>query len=271
MKPASLSLLCCALSGLSSLAEVPGQATAEWISASPTCEPGKPLVTGVRMVVAPDHHTYWINPGESGMKTSVVWDLPAGWQAGELEMPVPKRFKTGELSGFGYDGTVIYPVKLTPPADFTGPANLKGKLTWLACNDAHCIPGRAEISLQLQTGVAVATEHSEVLRSAQGRVPVAAPGLELDVAEAGENLLLTLKVPANPACDPAASEVFPVTPQVLDSAAEIQFTLKSVGIWTATVRKSEYFTPPLAGLRLVLAGKGTTPPLTVAWEKDKND
>lgn len=90
-------------SGTVSIAAVrSGKAEVDWLSVSATVAPGKPVQTALRLVVDPGWHTYWENPGEGGMGISVKWDLPAGWTAGALEHPVPQRFMTGELAGFGY-------------------------------------------------------------------------------------------------------------------------------------------------------------------------
>jgi DsbC/DsbD-like thiol-disulfide interchange protein len=253
------------LAGFSAAAS-PGRAAVKWIAASTTYQSGKVLETAVRMVIDEGHHTYWVNPGEGGMKTSVVWELPEGWSAGELEQPVPKRFKTGELAGFGYEGTVVFPVRLTAPANFTGDASLKGRVTWLACNEDQCIPGDAEISLNLTAGPPAATGDSELIDAARRLVPVAAPGLVLDVAEIGDDLLLTLKIDGPITCDPATSEVFPATPEAIDAAAEVHFEKASGGDWTATVKKSEYLSGPVSALTLVFTGKGTPAPLLVTWK-----
>ena len=266
MKPAILAIICASLGSVSAV-EKPGRAEVTWVTSSHNYQPGKPVETGIRMVIDEGHHTYWINPGEGGMKTSVSWELPPGWTAGELEQPVPIRFKTGELPGFGYEGSVIFPVKLTAPADSSGVANLKGTVTWLACNDRHCIPGRAEISLQLNPGPPAPSADSVALHQAQKRVATPAEGMTLGVKESGGNLILTLYCGATTPSDPTKSEVFPVTPQVVDSAAAIRFERNPDDTWTATVPKSEYLTGPPTALDLVLAGPGTSPPLSIGWKK----
>lgn len=243
-----------------------GQASADWLSSSSTYQAGRPLQTGVRVTVDPDWHTYWENPGEGGMKISVKWELPAAWTAGELQQPVPKRFMTGDLPGFGYEGTVIFPVVLTPPADFKGEAVLKGKVSWLTCNDQKCVPGDAALELRLTAGAPVATPDSDSLAKALLKIPVpATDGTTLHVATTGETLALTLTLPAGKDLNLADYDVFPATPQAIDAAAKFDFR-KDGDHWSAEVRKSEYATGAIPEITLVFAGKSGQAPFSLTWK-----
>ena len=256
--------------GVSLAAVRSGQATVEWIAASFTCEAGKPVQTAVRMVLDEGWHTYWINPGEGGMKTSVKWQLPAGWTAGELEHPVPKRFMTGELQGFGYEGTVVFPVKLTPPADFTGEAKLKGKISWLTCNDDKCIPGEAELELSVAAGNPSATDDAKVIQAALAKIPQPQQGwVQFDVTEKPGIVALRIEAHATHPLDLNDYEIFPATPQVIDPAAKIQFTWNGAK-WIAEVPKSEFAPKPIKELTLVLGGKAQQPPISLTWS-EKNE
>ena len=46
--------------------------------------PGQPLWLGLQITHQPDWHTYWKNPGDSGLPTDLAWTLPAGLDAGEI-------------------------------------------------------------------------------------------------------------------------------------------------------------------------------------------
>jgi DsbC/DsbD-like thiol-disulfide interchange protein len=39
---------------------------------------GKPVWLGLAIDHAPHWHTYWKNPGDSGLPTTLTWQLPAG-------------------------------------------------------------------------------------------------------------------------------------------------------------------------------------------------
>lgn len=264
LKIAAVSAVLCAAT---SAAVRSGKASADWITASRTCEPGTAITTGIRLAVDQGWHTYWINPGEGGMKLSVTWELPAGWSAGEPAHPVPKRFLTGDLPGFGYEGTVIFPVTVTPPADFTGEAKLKGKLSWLTCNDTGCVPGSADLELTLFAGLPTPTAEAKQIEATLRKIPITPPGnrITLKVVEQPKSLVLTIDGLAGKNVNLAEYRIFPATPQVVDPAAKIQFA--NVGKqWTAEVPKSEYAPKPVTELTLVLAGESDQSPISLTWK-----
>ncbi|MFT3990138.1 MAG: protein-disulfide reductase DsbD family protein [Luteolibacter sp.] len=253
-----------------------GKATADLLAASPTYQPGQPLQVAVRLKMDFGWHTYWSNPGEGGMKLGVKWQLPPGWTAGEPGYPVPKAFRTGDLAGYGYEGTVVFPITLTPSAGATGLVKATAAISWLTCNDDACVPGKAEISLDLNQGAAKETTDAQEIRAATEKLPMPQPDWKFKVVEEGKTLELTLQGPE--ALDLAGVKVFPETEQAVDPAAKIEFkksggwgsatsgseasVFKSGKVWSATVPKNEYATAPLKTLSLVIA---TEPPVRVTW------
>jgi thiol:disulfide interchange protein DsbD len=137
------------------LAAIPGhslraQVQASLVSAEDTVRPGRPFTVAVRLVHQPEWHTYWVNPG-TGLPTSLKWSLPAGWTAGAIRWPAPEVLKdsTGAIAGNGYEGDLLLPVTITPPAGIApGPVQLKAAAEWLMCRDV-CKPGKAELKLDL--------------------------------------------------------------------------------------------------------------------------
>jgi len=243
-----------------------GKATAEWITVSNTVEPGRPTQSAIRMVLDPSWHTYWLNPGEGGMQTTVKWELPPGWTAGELKYPVPKRFVSAGLAGYGYQDTVIFPLLLVPPADFTGNALLRGKISWLTCDDATCAPGNAEISLTLAAGTPVPSPDAAAIENALTLLPVEDSAVVLDVVETQGNLQLTIRLTAPGIINPATAQVFPLTHHAVEESTPIQF-VKSGAVWTASVPKSGYATAPLTTLTLLLADHRMPGAIFTTWDK----
>jgi DsbC/DsbD-like thiol-disulfide interchange protein len=244
-----------------------GQATADWWTSSVHYRPGEPVETAIRMEVDPGWHTYWSNPGEGGMKLSVDWELPEGWSAGEPAHPVPVRFMTGGLAGFGYEGEVLFPVTVTPPAGATGETTLKAKVSWLTCDDSACVPGDAVLTLTLLPGKPLESANARAIAAARAKVPQPMEGAALAVAEEGATLVLQLRLPEGSQLDPARSSVFPETPQAVDPAAVIGFT-RDGDHWAARVPKNEYAAGPLKELTLVLAPDDGSAPAAVTWKAE---
>jgi len=135
----------------------PSPVTGSLVAADTAVQPGRPLTVALRLVHNPRWHTYWINPG-TGLPTSLEWKLPPGWTAGEIQWPAPNVIKdrAGVITGNGYEGEILLPVTLTPPADLpgSGSVTLAARADWLMCEDL-CIPGGADVSLTLTVAAGV--------------------------------------------------------------------------------------------------------------------
>ena len=70
----------CALASVSAVAQgntsSDRHVTASLISETRNAVPGRPLHLALRQQIQPGWHTYWSNPGESGLPTTIVWSLP---------------------------------------------------------------------------------------------------------------------------------------------------------------------------------------------------
>ena len=109
---------------------------------------GAPNWVALRLKPESGWHTYWRNPGDSGLPTTLAWTLPENWQAGDIAWPYPSLHKQGDLVNYGYDGQTLHLVPLEVPAGIEGEHTVKALAKWLVCADI-CIPGQAELSLTL--------------------------------------------------------------------------------------------------------------------------
>ncbi|WP_265594241.1 protein-disulfide reductase DsbD domain-containing protein [Haloferula sp. BvORR071] len=246
-----------------------GHGEAELLAQSATYQTGKPVTVGIRLKVEDGWHAYWTNPGEGGMAMSAKWTLPEGWKAGALQAPVPKRFMTGELPGFGYEGEAVYLVDLTPPAGAgsgASTAECKVKLSWLTCDEKACVPGDVELAVKLAPGDGAPGKDAAALTAAAKKIPQPLQGAALKVEEADKALKLTITAPAGVDLDGA--QAFPATEQVVDAADPLKFARSADG-WTATAKKSEYATGAPTLLDIVLAGGKLERPLVVSWQAAK--
>ncbi|MBI3676814.1 MAG: thioredoxin family protein [Proteobacteria bacterium] len=115
-----------------------------------TATPGHAVYVALSQHIAPDWHTYWRNAGDSGEPPQIAWSLPKGWTAGSIIWPVPSKLPVGPLMNYGYEGSVLLPVALTPPAiAMPGSiAEIRAHVSLLVCSDI-CIPEQADLSLRL--------------------------------------------------------------------------------------------------------------------------
>jgi thiol:disulfide interchange protein DsbD len=124
--------------------------TAELVADRAAIAPGQTIHIALRQVMEPGWHTYWRNPGDSGEATTLAWTLPAGWRAGDLQWPAPKKLPIGPLMDFGYEGTALLPLDLTAPADAKPgqTVQLKAQAGFLICKEV-CVPADAVVALAL--------------------------------------------------------------------------------------------------------------------------
>jgi len=118
-------------------------------------EPGKPFRVGVRLVMDPGWHTYWKDPGDAGLATTVVWQLPEGFSAGPLGWPAPEQvIEPGNIKANAYTGETLLTTTITPPKTLpVGKVTLSARVDWLVC-EKTCLPGGAGVSLWLPVGTA---------------------------------------------------------------------------------------------------------------------
>ncbi|PWB61138.1 MAG: thiol:disulfide interchange protein, partial [Bradyrhizobiaceae bacterium] len=116
-----------------------------------TLQPGIPFTAGIVLTMDPGWHTYWKNPGESGLATEVRWIVPEGFTVGETEWPLPeKKIEEGDVLTFGYGGETMLLATITPPATALPgtAADLRVEAEWLEC-EKTCVPGSGRAALRL--------------------------------------------------------------------------------------------------------------------------
>ncbi|MEN9544640.1 MAG: hypothetical protein RLZZ598_1473 [Pseudomonadota bacterium] len=182
--------------------------------------PGKPVWLGLQLTHQPHWHTYWKNPGDSGLPTTLAWTLPAGVTASEIDWPAPSRLSIGPLLNHGYEGTVLLPVALTVPADFSGDRlHVKLRADWLVCK-TECIPEHGEFTLALPTTQAIAG-HAAAFEAAFARRPLALPAAQTRARIEGDAIVWTLDgLPASVRGRDAA--FYAETAGVIETAAPIK-------------------------------------------------
>lgn len=237
---------------------------AELIAHAPQgIEPGQPLWLGLQITHQPEWHTYWKNPGDSGLPIEMAWTLPAGLDAGEIAWPLPKKIPIGTLANYGYEGTVLLPVPVTVASTFapkalSGDATVRLRATWLVCRK-ECIPEEGEFTLSIPArsttamhgaafDAALAAQPRPVMGSVQGVRPDSHARIE------GNTLQLSVQgLPVE--LRGKTLELFPETPEVIENAAAWTQAWKGA-VWTAEVPLAAQRSNSPDPLPVVLAADG---------------
>ncbi len=192
---------------------------AELIAATDAVVPGQALTVALKLKHEHEWHTYWQVPGDSGLPTRIEWLLPAGFTAGPIEWPHPKRLPAGPLVNFGYEGETLLLTTIKVPADLPvgGKVTLAGKAEWLECKDV-CIPGSSDIALTLPVKAAAGPSASAGLFDAtRSRVPQPLAGFAGQGTIDGARIKLSFALPAGKAA--TRLEFFPVEEGRIEAAA----------------------------------------------------
>jgi len=140
-----------------------GHIEAELVAQEAAVVPGGTTYVAVRQKIDKGWHTYWRNAGDAGEATKLAWTLPAGWKAGDIVWPTPKRLLEGEaphqLAVYAYEGEVLLPVAIEVPADAKvgSTARLKVAVAFLVCAEI-CVPEDAVLTLSPPVAAAPKTD-----------------------------------------------------------------------------------------------------------------
>ncbi len=199
---------------------------------------GQPLRVALRQQIQPGWHTYWSNPGESGLATTIEWSLPPGFKAGRIEWPTPERFNAGPVVFYGYKDDALLPVEIDVPKDLQPGSDLtiSAHVSWLACGDI-CVPEEADLSLSIPVGTVSERDPSSVqaFASSPARTPTSNPFVTTANSFEGK---ITLRVATGDARQLRDVTFFPADEDVIDDGAPQPVILDSEGL-TLTLKRNQ--------------------------------
>lgn len=206
-------------------------------------QPGQPFTVALRLRMKQHWHTYWRNPGDSGLPTEIRWSLPPGFSAGPIQWPTPERLPVGPLMNFGYEGEAILLTQITPPADLvpTGKVTLRADASWLVC-EKECIPGNASLlasapAAPATTSVAPDKALTATFATARAQMPMPLSGATFETS--GDSLTLAAPLPNGlTASDIKTAAFFPVDESLLENAAPQKLAIANGALSLAVQRSN---------------------------------
>ncbi|HEY0961025.1 MAG TPA: thioredoxin family protein [Pseudomonadales bacterium] len=227
--------------------------------------PGETLWTALRLDHAPGWHTYWLNPGDAGIPTTIAWTLPEGVSAGEIVWPVPERFDLpGDVVDFGYTGEIFLLVPLQVSAEFNGDKlSASADVKWLECEEL-CIPGGAVVPLDVPVSPSTPAPLNEAAAAGFAQTRAALPrsdiALDAQFSVAGGNIELLVQATENIFEGARDITFIPDANRVFDYIAPQNITsqLSSLQLSQKHTRRVEREVPDrVGGLLLVSDANGT--------------
>ncbi len=255
-------VLLCLSTGLSWAQGLPAQSSvvstpqlrAELVAHAPQgVQAGQTLWMGLRLQHAREWHTYWRNPGDSGLPTQMTWQLPAGVQAGEVAWPLPQKLRAGPLTNYGFEGDTLLAVPLTVDRSFQanqGRLEVQMRANWLVCR-LECIPQEGDFALSIP----VSSSHAPMgaaFEAVMAQQPSTLANTSAVIRfDAGFMQIEVRGLPA--ALQNQPLQIFPETAELIVSAAELH--PKATQTWQGDVWTARL---PLSNLR-------GTDPRQVRW------
>src|SRR5271155_3570879 len=241
------------------VAQAPAESHAklELIAEDSSQMPGKPQWIGILFQLDPGWHIYWQNAGDSGEPPKITWNLPAGFIAGPIEWPAPKRLGSGSIIDYGYEDQVLLmaPIRAPMSFDYEGRPNVQfvADVKYVVCREI-CIPGKAHLALALPlTNDAQAREWHEQFEQARKEIPKPAPAAWKISARAAQNNLI-LSIAGAPQTKSAT--FFPQAAGIIENSAPQVLATDRAGIHL-TLKVSEQAAGPPTQLKGVVVLDGS--------------
>jgi len=228
--------------------------------------PGRPLRLALRQQIEAGWHTYWLNPGDSGLPTTIEWILPQEFKAGPIAWPIPKRIAYGPVVDYGYEDEVLLPVDIDVPARLSPGTDIviAAHVSWLVCADT-CIPEDAQLSISIPAAAEAEADPqwAERLVSSGAHLPLPNP---FRTTASATDTQITLHVATGDAAKLHDVAFFPADRDVIDDDAPQMTTVGPDGL-TLTLQRDGGKPLPAAinGLLVFrdLAAQGDTGPQAI--------
>jgi thiol:disulfide interchange protein len=177
------------------------QVAAQLVASVDAVFPGSEIYLGVHQRIIPHWHTYWFNSGDSGLATTIEWQLPEGASAGEILWPIPSRISLGTITNYGYSNEVTLLSKISIPqeAEVGSQFTAIATVDWLVCHE-ECIPQQVQLSLSLPVVApgSPITGGRPLITTALSQLPLESPW-PVQVEPTADGLNLKAAIPASQA------------------------------------------------------------------------
>lgn len=146
--------------------------TARLIAASQTVPQGGEVRIALDYTAAKGWHTYWINPGDTGLAPVFHWNLPDGVAVGDIDWPTPEKLPAFGLMSYGYAGETVLSLPLRNTSRLAAGETLpiKAHVDFLVCADV-CVPESVDVALDLKVGPKTASDDAAKIMAAQKALP----------------------------------------------------------------------------------------------------
>jgi len=159
---------------------------------------GTPFWVAIDIRLPKGWHTYWKNPGHTGLAPTIQWTSPHHIITSPIQYPVPEQISIPPFVNFGYHNRVTFLQSLTIPKTTQKNITLTGHLEWLICADI-CLPIKSTLhaTLPISSSEQVNTKRQSFFKEARAKLPPPSPHAIKGVQK-GTQLRLHISHPNTP-------------------------------------------------------------------------
>ena len=189
---------------------------------------GPVMLGGIAIQLQAGWHTYWRNPGDSGVPPRIDFSKSDNVEAVTILWPAPKKFDDGAGGiSLGYSKQVVLPLRVVAK-EAGKPVTLRATISYAVC-EKLCVPVEANAELAFTS---VASTEDAALTAALDTVPKPAtlgdpnPLTIRDVKRDGKNVLVDVVAPEGETNlyveGPTAEWALPVPKRLKESPADVK-------------------------------------------------
>ena len=185
---------------------------AQLISDHDTFRPGQTAWLSILISPEKGWHTYWENPGDSGLATKLSWQLPDQIKIGAPRYPFPERLDYQGLTNYGFknDLFILIPITLSDDIKPNTLHPISVDVEWLICKE-ECIIQNATLTTSLYV-LPNQTQYSIYATDIQNKVKQLPKPYERDVTFASSDKVITFEIPyQNASTELKSAYFYPLT------------------------------------------------------------
>ncbi len=208
---------------------------------------GSSSEAGLRFDLADGWHTYWQNPGDSGIPAGIEWDAPEGFQFEAVKWPYPAIFREEHLITHGYkdETMLLIPFSVTEGVA-PGSYEITASLEYLVCDDV-CLPAFETHAFTIE----ISGQESRLNEQVQdtfdrfrAKIPKEDHTLDAAFTADGDQVILRLQGEGVPAEQALRSiHFFPHEDDVIEPSAEQKAVYSDGDLWLE-LKTSRYRSSP---------------------------
>lgn len=204
---------------------------------------GQSTTLGFHFDIESGWHTYWRNPGDSGLAARISWELPEGFSTGDIQWPFPGTFEEGHLITYGYKDETLLMQPLSVAASVEpGSYTLEARLEYLVC-EAVCLPAfeRHSITVEVQSAEAQASGHAGLFGRFRDKLPAEVHDLNPAFTTDEGHIILRLEGALASAFNPETDTLrfYPIADDLVDNTSAQQIQTADDTLWMQ-LRLSRY-------------------------------